>query len=238
MDRGVWWATVHRISKSWTWLKWLSMQDPALGSTGSMAGLMVTCKKTYAKGHLPGLLLLVQQWTTAGPCLHRRLSVLAGRSGSVSCGITVPFSWVLACAKFCSCPPRVESLFPPVLWKCCNQIPPAFKVRFPGESQSLCGIPRLGSLKWGSGRTSLVLLFSSLWAAHLACMGFDFIMFVPLLPCHCSFFLSLEVGYLFLMGSSILLSMVVQQLVVILVLSQEEMSACPLLCHLELEAPS
>ena len=84
----------------------------------------------------------------------------------------------------------------------------------------------------------MVLLFSSLWAAHLACMGFDFIMFVPLLPCHCSFFLSLEVGYLFLMGSSILLSMVVQQLVVILVLSQEEISTCPLLCHFELEAPS
>ena len=48
-------------SQSWTQLKCLSMQDPALGSTGSMVGLMVTCKKTYAKGHLPGLLLLVQQ---------------------------------------------------------------------------------------------------------------------------------------------------------------------------------
>ena len=25
MDRGAWWATVHGITKSWTWLKWLSM---------------------------------------------------------------------------------------------------------------------------------------------------------------------------------------------------------------------
>ena len=25
MDRGAWWATVHRVAKSWTWLKWLSM---------------------------------------------------------------------------------------------------------------------------------------------------------------------------------------------------------------------
>ena len=25
MDRGTWWATVHRVSKSQTWLKWLSM---------------------------------------------------------------------------------------------------------------------------------------------------------------------------------------------------------------------
>ena len=24
MDRGAWWATVHGITKSWTWLKWLS----------------------------------------------------------------------------------------------------------------------------------------------------------------------------------------------------------------------
>ena len=26
MDRGAWWATVHGVTKSWTWLKWLSMQ--------------------------------------------------------------------------------------------------------------------------------------------------------------------------------------------------------------------
>ena len=31
-----------------------------------------------------------------------------------------------------------------------NQIPPALKARFSGDSQSLCWIPRLGSLKWGS----------------------------------------------------------------------------------------
>ena len=24
LDRGAWWATVHRIAKSWTWPKWLS----------------------------------------------------------------------------------------------------------------------------------------------------------------------------------------------------------------------
>ena len=24
MDRGAWWAIVHRVAKSWTWLKWLS----------------------------------------------------------------------------------------------------------------------------------------------------------------------------------------------------------------------
>ena len=27
MDRGTWWATVHRVEKSWTWLKQLSMHS-------------------------------------------------------------------------------------------------------------------------------------------------------------------------------------------------------------------
>ena len=30
-----------------------------------------------------------------------------GKSGSVSCGVTAPFSWVLVCTRFCLCPPRV-----------------------------------------------------------------------------------------------------------------------------------
>ena len=36
----------------------------------------------------------------------------------------------------------------PVLWKFCNQILLAFKVKFSGDSQSLCWIPRLGNLLW------------------------------------------------------------------------------------------
>ena len=50
----------------------------------------------------------------------------------------------------CVCPPRVESLFPPVLSKSCNQIPLAFKVWFSKNSSSPCQTPRLGSLMWGS----------------------------------------------------------------------------------------
>ena len=41
------------------------------------------------------------------------------------------------------CLPRVCF---PVLWNFCNQIPLAFKVKFPGSSQFLCWIPRLGNL--------------------------------------------------------------------------------------------
>ena len=36
----------------------------------------------------------------------------------------------------------------PVLWKFCDQIPLDFKIKFPGGSQSLCQIPRLGNLLW------------------------------------------------------------------------------------------
>ena len=32
---------------------------------------------------------------------------LTGKSGSVSCGVTFPFSWVLLHTRFCLCSPRV-----------------------------------------------------------------------------------------------------------------------------------
>ena len=32
---------------------------------------------------------------------------LKDKSGSVSCGVTAPFSWVPVCINFCLCPPRV-----------------------------------------------------------------------------------------------------------------------------------
>ena len=78
------------------------------------------------------------------------LPTLAGRSGSVSYGVTAPSPLVLICTLLRVCPPRVESLFPPVLLKSCNQIPLAFKVWFSRNSSSRCRTPRLGSLTWGS----------------------------------------------------------------------------------------
>ena len=67
-------------------------------------------------------------------------------------------------------------------------------------------------------------------------MELDFIMITSLLPLVVASFLSLALGYLFLVGSSVLPSMVVQQLVVILVLLQRRRANILLLCHLELEA--
>ena len=60
-----------------------------------------SCQYPYLRGEsLP-------THTSAGDPL-----MLAGRSGSVSCGVTAPFSWVLMCPGFCVCPPGVELLFP------------------------------------------------------------------------------------------------------------------------------
>ena len=58
-------------------------------------------------------------------------------------------------------------------------------------------------------------------------IGFDFIVIAPLLPSHCGFSFVFGYGVSSLVGSSVFLSMAVQQLVVISVLSKEEVSARP-----------
>ena len=59
-------------------------------------------------------------------------------------------------------------------------------------------------------------------------IGFDFIVIVSLLLSCCNLFFVFGCGVPFFGGSSVLLSMVVQQLVAVLVLSQEEMSGRPI----------
>ena len=106
---------------------------------------------------------------------------LTGKSGSVSCGVTAPFSWALVHTKFCLCPPRV---YFPVLCKfwqlyggvignllqeglchtqvCCTQSPcpcgsPLLTRTSTGDTQtqfslSLCGV--LGT-RWTQGLLEL-----------------------------------------------------------------------------------
>ena len=70
-----------------------------------------------------------------------------------------PGSW---CTQTFVC--ALQASVSPDLWKFCNQIPLAFKVRFPGGSQSLCLIPRLGNLLWALERKGFFgIMFSSLW---------------------------------------------------------------------------
>ena len=58
-------------------------------------------------------------------------------------------------------------------------------------------------------------------------MGFDFIVIVALLSSSCGFSFVFGCGVSVLVSSRVFLSMIVQQLVVILVLSQEEVSTRP-----------
>ena len=83
---------------------------------------------------------------------------LTGKLGSVSCGITAPFSCIPMCTRLCLCPPR--ACFP-VLWKFCNQISLAFKVKFPGGSQSLCWTPQVG--KSVVGPRTFAIVQERLW---------------------------------------------------------------------------
>ena len=58
-------------------------------------------------------------------------------------------------------------------------------------------------------------------------MGFDFIVIAPLLLSHCGFCFVFGCGVSFLVSSSVFLSMIVQQLVVIPALLQEGVNARP-----------
>ena len=58
-------------------------------------------------------------------------------------------------------------------------------------------------------------------------MGFDFTVIVPLLPSHCVFSFVYGCGVSFLVSSNVFLLMIVQQLVLILVFSQEGVGARP-----------
>ena len=71
---------------------------------------------------------------------HSQASLAQSPVGSL---LLSPGSWYaqgFICAR--------QEFVSPVLWKFCNQIPLASKVKFPGSSQSSCPILRLGNLLW------------------------------------------------------------------------------------------
>ena len=90
---------------------------------------------------MPGLLYsmpLNSQQANVDPCLHWRLLDTHRQ-------VWLSFLW-----GYCSflLGPDAQGSVSPVLWKFCNQIPLAFKVKFSGCSQPLCQITRLGNLLW------------------------------------------------------------------------------------------
>ena len=120
---------------------------------GSLVGLMVDSGRAHAKEYFPELLLPVSlspQWATAFPHFCWRPSNTGRQVWFSLLWGHFSFPCIPMCTLLCVCPPRVESLFPPVLSKSCNQIPLAFKVWFSRNSSSRCWTPRLGSVTWGS----------------------------------------------------------------------------------------
>ena len=153
-----------------------------------MVGLLVTSKRTYANTCLPGLLLPVplspRQATADHVSAGDPQTVMAGLAQSLVGHYSFPLGPGAHRIFLCVCPLRVsvspsplgvEELNPFVLQ---SQIPWGFLIPLPD--------PQVGKSVLGP-RTfagSLVLLFSSLWVAHLEDMGFGFIMIAPLLPSH------------------------------------------------------
>ena len=77
---------------------------------------------------------------------------LSCKSGSVSCGVTAPFSWVLVHTSFCLCPPRVCF---------CTQSPcpcssPLVTHTSAGDTQHSSGSVSVGTLGPGAHKVLLV----------------------------------------------------------------------------------
>ena len=112
--------------------------------------------------------------------------------------------WVLVCTRPCVCPPRVESLFPLVLWSSWNQALLAFNAKCSGGSSSGGQTPRLGSLVWGSELSLLWEKFCDIiilhfvghpsgwygiWLHHM-CTSPTGLWFLHVFGCRISFFFS------------------------------------------------
>ena len=184
-----------------------------LKTTGSVVGLMVIAKRAP-----PGLLLPVPLplcWATPNPDLHRRPSSTS-RQLWLSLRGHCSFPCVLVHKRFYLCPPRVESLFPqscgnPVIKSCWPSKSdslriPSSSVRFPQAGKpdvELRTFTRVRELLWYY--ISPVCGSPTYWVWDLI-----FIVIAP--PNHLIVAspLSLDIGYLFFLGSRIFLSMVAQ----------------------------
>ena len=178
--------------------------NPALGSTSSMVRLMVTSKRTYAKGHLPGLLF-------PGPHRHDKpqLTHTSAEDSPVIADLvhspmgSLLFSLGSWCTQDFVCALQEWSLwFPqscgsPVIKSCSPSKAGSLEVPSPFARYPVWEAWREAQNLHNSGRTSLVVLFSSSWVTYLVGVGLDFILFVPLLPSHCSFFFVFGCGISF-----------------------------------------
>ena len=176
-------------------------------------------KRVYAKGELSRELHQCPHSCSEPRLTHTSTEdppTLTGRFGSVFCRATVPFLWVLVgVCKILFVPSKTRvSLFPQSCESLIIKFPwpsrsdslafHSFFVRSPGW-EAWCGVPNLHN----SRGTSLEL-FSSLWVTHPVDWDLILSWLCPSYHLAVASSLSMDVGYLFLVGSSVLLSMVVQ----------------------------
>ena len=198
---------------------------------GSAVGLVVTSRRLP----FPGLLLPVPpslQQATAGPQLHRRPSNTGRQVWFSLLWGHCSFPLGLGARRSCLCLPTVESVSPnpeEVLWSNPSGHQSCILWRFPvplSDSQAekpdmeLRIFTTVGELFWYYGSPVCGSPTQQVWVFILLrlCLSYHLIMASSL---------CLNMGYPIFLGSSVFLSMVVQQLIAILVFSQEEMRAYP-----------
>ena len=117
------------------------------------------------------------------PCstpLPTHTSTLTGKSGSVSYGVTAPFSWVLVHTRFCLCPPRV--CFPVLckFWLLCGGVNGDLLQEDLCHTQSpcLCSRPLLTRISAGDTQTQslwgLLVHTGFVWAFWVCLGGLGF----------------------------------------------------------------
>ena len=107
IDREAWHAAVHGVAKSRTWLSdWTELNWNYGGGNEDNGDLHPKVPCTHCFTQCPQPCSRPQPTHTSA----RDSWTLTDKSGSVSCGVTAPFSWVLVCTKVLSVPSK--SLFP------------------------------------------------------------------------------------------------------------------------------
>ena len=157
---------IHLSADEWGYVPFLlivwSESIHPWGLPGSMIGLMANSRSAYVKGTLREC--YCQRLCPPSEPLPTHASTgdfptLAGSVGSVFCGVTASFLWVLPHAKFCLCPQDWSLCFP----QSCES--PIIKSCWPPRSYSYCiaaaSSLSLGYLIWWVPSFSCQWLFNS-----------------------------------------------------------------------------
>ena len=131
--------------------------------------MKIPCRHCYSQCPQP---------CSSPPLIHtsaRDSWTLTGKSGSVSCGITAPVSWVLVHTRVCLCPPRVSPVLCKFWWLYSAVNGALFQEGLchihvcRTQSSCPCGSPLLTSTSIGDTQTQFCLslcVVSGSWCAQ------------------------------------------------------------------------